>query len=412
MNMLKRALFVVSALTMLCQTGLSGQGLRQTALSLWDRLITPSAKLDSAWIFQPYKGWQAAPQYDISFVGVGLTGDLLFHDDEGDVQAHFRLDLDERPFQSVGAHVAYGPLRLGLSREVGNRGDANKSTSFKYLSSGYGLEFRYLQTSSLVSASIWGDDKDDAVEFETKDPSRQKSLVVDGFYALNCRRFSYIAAYNARVVQKRSAGSVLLAAKYMQGMVTLDYHDFMVMAMVWDLGRFSTIQASAGAGYSYNLVLLHRDAASRRDLRGLRNVTFNVTAVPMLTWYNAVYSQQYEYLSWDEAAEEYGRIHGLPEDFDELAYMSEIDEYFYSRFKLSKKQKETGRLQPNFIARTALSYTTGRFYMSLGADYNMFRFKGKERRYKPDSLSDDYIAAKSNARFSTWAVSLELNYRF
>lgn len=97
---------------------------------------------------------------------------------------------------------------------------------------------------------------------------------VSGFYIFNHRKFSYPSAYTGKLVQKKSAGSFLVGAKYLHSNIRLPEQSTVVSSLVLDLIGYSTHQVSIGAGYSFNWVLYHRDAQTSKDIRRLRNLTF------------------------------------------------------------------------------------------------------------------------------------------
>ena len=83
-----------------------------------------------------------------------------------------------------------------------------------------------------------------------------QTLNVNAYYAFNSRRFSYPAAFSQSYIQRRSAGSFLLAASGMGQRATLD----------WEQGlKLNMTNVGIGAGYGYNYVphqgwLLHISA--------------------------------------------------------------------------------------------------------------------------------------------------------
>ncbi len=81
-----------------------------------------------------------------------------------------------------------------------------------------------------------------------------KSLIVDGYYAFNGRRFSYPAAFSQSYIQKRSAGSWLVGFSYLGGrMKTTSSKPADVPELRIYAGHFAI-----GGGYGYNLVLARR----------------------------------------------------------------------------------------------------------------------------------------------------------
>ena len=360
---------------------------------LWQRFCGPSPLLDSTRIFQPFKGWGAGVVYSVTGeqVHVHSEGDFTSGLHGGQILSSIDLYLLENVGQSVGVYGRYGPIQLGFNRHIGRQEGYHRSFNFKWLGNFFCLDARYISYKSLLG----GDISMRAVDFpntaltgfrssiNVQDGSfaTVSTAVVNGIYAFNRRRFSYRAAYNGRVVQRRSAGSFLVAAKYMYGNFQLDASNPVLVTLVNGLARFETSQFSLGAGYSFNWVPYHRNAVSPHDLRGLRNLTVNVTAVPMLTLFNAITTHQYAFASTT---------------FD---YMTDDPE----------KYRTYSRIQPNFTARAAICYNTGRFYVNVWTDYTRFMFRNKPRSF---TLSTGEIELTQNGEFSSWMVSLQLNYRF
>lgn len=97
--------------------------------------------------------------------------------------------------------------------------------------------------------------------------------------------------------------------------------------------------------YAFNWVLFHRDPENRRDLARLRNLTINLTAMPMLTVFNRTKTRWYE----------------------------QTDKFVYSD-KIAEKVAMMGNIQPNFIARAALNWTVGHFFLNLWTALRPFPF--------------------------------------
>ena len=87
-----------------------------------------------------------------------------------------------------------------------------------------------------------------------------KTLNVNAYYAFNNRRFSYPAAFSQSYIQRRSAGSFLLAASGMWQDVNLGDQSSGVEEL-----KLKMTNIGIGAGYGYNFVpykgwLLHISA--------------------------------------------------------------------------------------------------------------------------------------------------------
>ena len=104
-----------------------------------------------------------------------------------------------------------------------------------------------------------------------------KTLNVNAFYVFNSRRFSYPAAFSQSYIQRRSAGSFLLAASGMGQHATLDWDQEMKLKMT---------NIGIGAGYGYNYVpgkgwLLHISALPTFIVYSNTSMTFGDNRVPL-----------------------------------------------------------------------------------------------------------------------------------
>jgi hypothetical protein len=104
-----------------------------------------------------------------------------------------------------------------------------------------------------------------------------KTLNVNAFYVFNSRRFSYPAAFSQSYIQRRSAGSFLLAASGMGQHATLD-GEYVTNLKMTNIGL--------GAGYGYNYVpgrgwLLHISALPTFIVYSNTSMTFSNDRVPL-----------------------------------------------------------------------------------------------------------------------------------
>lgn len=390
---MKRVASVTAVLLALCFVAGAQDAKPGKVASLWHRLCGPSPLLDSTRIFQPFKGWGAGVVYSLTDeqVHVISEGNYTSAEHGGHLYSVIDLYLLDGVGHSVGVYGRYGPIQLGFNRHVGREQGYHRTYNLKWLGNFFCLDARYVSYQSLLGGDISMRAEGypntaltgyrSSIRVDDKSFATVSMAVINGIYAFNRKRFSYRAAYNGRVVQRRSAGSFLVAAKYMYGNFQMDASDKVLVSLVNGLARFETSQFSLGAGYSFNWVPYHRDAVSPHDLRGLRNLTVNVTAVPMLTLLNAITSHQY-------------------------AYESKTFDYVMDD---AQKYRMYSRIQPNFTARAAICYNTGRFYVNVWADYTRFVFRNRARTF---SLADGDITLAQHGEFSSWMVNLQLNYRF
>ena len=351
--------------------------IKQYAERAWAWSLRPKRYLDSTYVFQPAKNWSVSIGNEWTYPGFQMSSHFEFREPDNDADMDVLIQMKDRSFNDIGLHVGFGAIRLGLSREIGHRGGPNATYSFNWLSTSYGLKMRYSNYKEYPKAQINWVNNQNHSNFEsgllTSDYlSNLRMLVIDGFYAFNRHRFSYVSAYNGRVVQRKSAGSWMVAAKYMYGDLILDKNDVIFANMMNEMACFSTHQFSVGGGYSFNWVPFHKDAESPENVHGLRNWTLNLTVMPMLTIYNRLITK-------DNKA-------------------------------IPQKYGITGRVRPNFIARAGSSYAFGHFFVSIWADYSIFSFSTAQHSFSTGSFG--MVSGSNEGYFSRWNAAIELNCRF
>ena len=210
----------------------------------------------------------------------------------------------------------------------------------------------------------------------TEKPGQLRSFLVDAFYAFNRRTFAYSAAYRGNLFQKRSAGSWMFGSKVILGEYRIDPEEE-VAHWVNGQARQTTAQVSLGGGYSYNLVPFHRQPYAERD-KGLRNLTINLTFLPMVTFFNQFTSTAYN-------------------DLENGVY-THVD-----------KDVRNGRLQVNYVARIGIGYSYNLFSVNLSASNNDYSYQGISSLTYGGFLSD---AVETKGSFFRWTTTLRLGMRF
>ena len=359
------------------------------AAGLWQRLCGPNPRLDSVYIFQPYKGWGVGLVYEMADNGVRIdTREEIFTDPMHAV-FDYRMRMDPHLAHSLGVNVAFGPLQLGFLRELGSGAGSNKAFSFRWDANFFSLSVRSARYFANPGGTMFIEiltpeaqaEKKDGIPVNSEHLAETRSLVVSGIYAFNRHRFSYRAAYNSRSMQRRTAGSWIVAARYTYGMTIMDPEDLTLLLLTNGLGRYTNHEISVGGGYSFNWVPYHRDAAGPRDLRGLRNLTVNLTAAPMLTFYNKLITEDYVQESL-------------------IKYRNEIDHRF----------ENVGHVSPNFIARAGICYSFGHCFLNVWGEYTSFAFRSDPREHTYPS-GNRYVMSQKGV-YSSWNVRFQLNYRF
>lgn len=349
-----------------------------------NRFLTKPAVVDTTRIYQPRPcfslglfttGQKAGFDVDVDF-GI-LMGD------DSSLPGNSYYYLGENLCKKIGLEVGYGNVGFGYGLEVGPRSASKKSSfAFNIVGKSWGVHLNYFKiTNQFISGVSFGaEDDEDYIhdEFVSEEMAVLRNFSMDGYYVFNNKRFAYPAAYKMGLVQRRTAGSWMLTARYMQG----DLYNSPEAAMdsYNMLDCFATMQASVGGGYSVNFVPWHRDPIGSRD-EGLRNITINLTAMPVLTLFNYLKTTSYEY------------------DDDLNLIENETKVMCYP--------------VPNYIGSAAVSLTIGRVYFSTQFTYNRFFFRSRDAFNNsqfeiPEYLTDlDYRGI-----FHDWMLKGLLVYRF
>ena len=353
-----------------------------------DKLTAPSRELDPDAVYQPKPRWtfaltgdfhQAGITQDISYiVGVGMIddwGNATFDEIPSSISSKLISNVDN----SIGFQAGYGSLGFALNKQI-SKDENDRTFTFDYQSAGYALQVQFYNLSHHVNYhTIMGDPSHWAyqeMDETTENPGRLRSLIVDAFYAFNRRTFAYSAAYKGNMFQKRSAGSWMFGTKVILSEYGIQPDEAMA-SWIGGLARQTSSQVSFGGGYSYNFVPLHRQPYADRD-KGLRNLTMNVTFLPMVTLFN---------------------------QFTGTSYSSDIDGNYFE----DRKDVMNGKLLVNYVVRLGVGYSHDLFTVNLSASQDSFSYKGTTS-FEIFGANQNNI--KTTGKFSRWTVALRLGMRF
>ena len=355
-----------------------------------NHMFTKPADVDTMVVFQPKAGFS---------LGLFTTGQKAGFDVDVNYMIDFannermaglsQYSLSENLCKKIGLEVGYGKVSLGYSLEVGPRSAWKKSAfGLGIIGKSWGTKFNYSKiTNPFISSLTVGQEGAEGYfhdEIITKEAAVLKNFTIDGYYVFNNKRFAYPAAYKMGLIQRHTAGSWMLTARYMQGSL------YNSPEASWDtynmLDCFSTMQASIGGGYSVNFVLWHKDPIGSRD-QGLRNLTLNLTAMPVITLVNYLKTKSYEY-----------------------GYDEETSEVYSTGEKVSKIWCYP---MPNYIGSAAVGLTMWRFSFSTQFTYNRFYFRSRDAFDVSQFDLPDYVDDISfRGIFHDWMLKGILIYRF
>jgi len=322
--------------------------------------------------------------------GFGVDVDFkVKFDDASSLDGISKYSLSENLCKKIGLEVGYGNASFSYSLEVGPRSAWKKSAfGLGIMGKSWGAKFNYSKiTNPFISSLTIGQEGNEGYfhdEIITEEAADLKNFTIDGYYAFNNKRFAYPAAYKIGLIQRHTAGSWMLTARYMQGSL------YNTPEASWDsynmLDCFSTMQASVGGGYSVNFVLWHKDPVGPRD-EGLRNLTINLTAMPVITFANYLKTTVYEF------------------DLDE-----ENDEFHQTGERVSKIWCYP---MANYIGSAAVGLTMWRFFFSTQFTYNRFYFRSRDAFNASQMDIPNYVDGLSfRGTFHDWMLKGILVYRF
>ena len=312
--------------------------------------------VDRRYIDAPEKPWQLILRGNVSqtVVSMKTQGDMA--GEEYSANPH----LKTTPSQYVGLWAGYRGYGLGYTFNVG--GDKGSYFTIGATGGSYGINVRIhsfdnsTPNFNLNSSLIAEEDLDTWQTLKLTDPIHVKTIIADGYYMFNGKKFSYAAAYDQSVIQKRSAGSLMAGLMY--NYTDIDYASDLngdIIYAMEGLGRMKLWQGSVGVGYAYNWV----------PARGL---LINILAMPMLTFVNKLKAYAYE-----------TNVEKLMEDpifWDPDISNEDWDEWFYGNLHITPLGDKTfnSGLSIGFDARMSLTYNFGRFFFNAYGQFNNIRY--------------------------------------
>ena len=318
--------------------------------------------LDRRYIDAPERPWQIIARATVNqtILSMDTQGDLV------GMKYSANPYLKTEPSQYVGFWAGYRGYGVGYTVNVG--GDKGSSFTIGATGGAYGINVRIRSIQNdepnlnLESDLLSEAEKEAWKKAKLTDPIRVKTVIADGYYLFNGKKFSYAAAYDQSVIQKRSAGSLMAGLMY--NYTNIDYAtdgNGDIVYLMKGVGRVKLWQGSVGAGYAYNWV----------PARGL---LVNIMAMPMLTFVNKLKVYGYETNVEELLDDPYCWNPDLTDD--------EWDDWFYGNLHISPIGQETynSGLSLGFDARMSLTYNVGRWFFNAYGQFNNIRYRQTDTR--------------------------------
>lgn len=379
--MLKKAILLVciSALLPCVAYGDNGNSLLKFGQRVLDFIDTMAVRgIDQRYIGVPEKPWQVVVRGNINEAGLKMSSIIndndIFDLFDGNLSCDYRISSGLESYAGVWA--GYRGYGIGYSRSVSSEREGSLLT-LGLTGSCYGLNYRnhHFVTSECEihdKGSIMGEPVDTTTVSQVASPIHVRSLIIDGYYLFNGRRFSYMAAYDQSAYQLRSSGSFMVGGMYYYAHI--DYatpENVGFIFMMDDVGKMRQWQVSIGAGYAYNYV----------PVKGL---LFSGMLMPMLTGYNRLKSYRYDSLLKQLFLKDPTRdIEALIESDDEADMMWPDDDRY--------KTTQTSHMTLNFNARASVTYNLGESaYLNVYGQLYNFRFS---HDHNHGALTEWYVNA-------------------
>ena len=224
--------------------------------------------LDTTYIVRPQTKWTVTARFNVSGAKIEAEG--------MDNGQHFKSEMEADRKATLSVGVSY--LGFSLSAALNPAKLMGKYRDFELNFNSYGRRFGFDVIYQDAKNFTGWHDHEGMERIELPDGMlKVRTLNVNAYYAFNSRRFSYPAAFSQSYIQRRSAGSFLLAASGMRQHATLDWDQEMQLKMT---------NIALGAGYGYNYVpsqgwLLHLSALPTFIIYSNTSMTFGDTRVPL-----------------------------------------------------------------------------------------------------------------------------------
>lgn len=213
-------------------------------LSFANRLITKKyygKNIDTSYIMRPREPWTIKFRNNLSFVLTGIRG---VEDNSGfsgfwASRARYTLSFGAS-YRGIGLSAAVNPAKL-----------AGKSKDMEYLFTSYGNRMGFdiiYEAAKTDKGSITCNGEKYNMP---KGSLNRRSLAANYYYAFNGKRFSFPAAFTQSYIQRRSAGSWLIAAaaQWRQTRITPGSDSPVEKA------ETRTVNFAVGGGYGHNFCL-------------------------------------------------------------------------------------------------------------------------------------------------------------
>ena len=365
---MKKAILVVALVLFVLPAG---------AQTLWESLviwIKSRSVVDSSYIYQRPACFAVDGNYNMQSYSTSMTMNYdintrsLGFADSVWVRGKSVMEFDGKVRSGAGFGVGYGNIGLGYGVNIGADDKASRTFNFAIRAHKWGIGVSYYGLNSHAYNEVTiADDTSrffNHVVHQTNNPCNIYRVGLDAYWSLNRSKFAYTSAYKCSMVQRRSAGSMLISGNvHLTGMTCAEGDEIFNNS---GIRSYMFLQASAGVGYSHNFVFFHRDPTGPKD-KGLRNLTLNATIFALLSVNNT-------FVATPTQADSSNIVLSCP-------------------------------VSPNASGSLALAYSLNRWYFSLQYSHNLYYFRSDSGLVASDLRQGDNLR---NLDFSTLIMNWKL----
>ena len=166
------------------------------------------ATVDRNYIEQPKPSWAIEARTTLNQTTLKVTSTW---DDLEDGPTDLWMKSKNGLSTSAGLWLGYRGYGFGYSKEFGKT--SGSTLTFGAMGGSFGINLRISSYNSDMP-DVYVDGKKvssyDGDDDHLDDPVKVRTLFLDGYYMFNGKHFSYAAAYDNSLIQKRSAGSIVV----------------------------------------------------------------------------------------------------------------------------------------------------------------------------------------------------------
>lgn len=374
---MKRSLSILIAIAV-CMQASAGGGVTKILKKIGTFIDSLSVRgVDHNYIDATEKPWQVIVKANVNQSTVKMHTSGTIDGIDYNATPYFKT----APSKYVGLWAGYRGYGLGYTVNVGD----NKGSFLTFGATGgaYGANLRihsyenYNPHFDLDSDIIPEEEKEGWRNLKLRDPIKVRTLIANAYYLFNGKYFSYAAAYDQSVLQKRSAGSLIAGAMYFYGHINYATpSNGTLIYVMHGLGRIKLWQGSVGLGYAYNWV----------PTRGL---LVSAIAMPMVTFVNRIKGYRYS-TNVTELLNDYAEEREGIEGEDRIKWWEDN-----LRIAPMGETVINSGVTVNFDARLSLTYNFKRYFINAYGQFNNIR----------------YQYHGSNGRFSDWFINASFGVR-